>query len=276
MRHRAALSILELLVAVAILAVLIGLLLPAVQKVREAAMRLQAQNHLKQVGLAVHAYAGSHQAELPVSDIYRSPYYLILPHLEHGNYYAEVEAGRRPYSNNYIMRLYISPLDPTVQDPGYQKGMASFAYNARILARDVIGRSKATLDTTFPDGLSNTILLAEHYAFDCGGAQFSWMHAATPLIDWNPVLNHNTIFRRSSFADVGDIGPAPGDIPTVTFQVRPTLGQCDPRIPQGTFPTGLLVGLADGSVRVLNPAISPVTFWAAVTPAGGEVLGSDW
>ena len=39
---------------------------------------------------------------------------------------------------------------------------------------------------------------------------------------------------------------------------------------------GMLVALVDGSVRQIAPGISPTTFWAAVTPAGGEVLGSDW
>jgi hypothetical protein len=38
----------------------------------------------------------------------------------------------------------------------------------------------------------------------------------------------------------------------------------------------MLVGLGDGSVKTLNPAMSPKTFWAAVTPAGSEVLGNDW
>ena len=75
---------------------------------------------------------------------------------------------------------------------------------------------------------------------------------------------------------MGDIAPSATNPPTVTFQVRPKIADCDPRLPQTPFNAGLLVGLADGSVRTLNPAISPGTFWAAVTPAGGEVLGSDW
>src|SRR6476620_1764469 len=103
-RRRLAFTLIELLVVIAIIAVLIGLLVPAVQKVRETAARLQCQNNLKQLGLACHSYNGVFR-RLPSAYVaaYFDPVWgwgsIILPYVEQQPLYNTLGVSTTVFGN---------------------------------------------------------------------------------------------------------------------------------------------------------------------------------
>jgi prepilin-type N-terminal cleavage/methylation domain-containing protein len=189
-------TLIELLVVIAIIAILIGLLVPAVQKVRESAARTQSSNNLKQIGLAIHSCHDTYK-KLPTTrscfpggankwNTSATPsqmgtmHYYLLPFIEQGNVYKQTccnswrtpDAGGRA---DTVIPIYISPLDPSVSDGISQdwggRGQASYHANWHAFGggwgEDWQIAGKARIPRNFPDGTSNVIAFVERYA-RCG------------------------------------------------------------------------------------------------------------
>jgi len=349
-RNRSGFTLIELLVVIAIIAVLIGLLVPAVQKVRDAANRMSCTNNVKQMVMACHNFEGTNGV-MPAWSMMTptsagSAHFFLLPYIEQENVFKA--------ANGFSWRVRTTPIktfacpndvtnpngqfsgDAVTQNAnrisagGVAYGATTYAINGQVATARVEGNHATAGNmkiTSILDGTSNTVLFGERMAWCMGPdypnpggtpnlgtgsftysiwargprqtANSAWVDGA-PGITTMPPANNNLVFpegytwwdnpafdppyRNATLTN----GPGPrsdpnfrqnwnGGVPNPGgIQGNPRPRQCDYRRLQGMHGTTMIAGLADGSVRNVNTAISAGTWQLVCNPVDGMVIGSDW
>lgn len=291
--HSRGFTLVELLVVIAIMAVLMGLLMSAVQRVRAAAARAQCQNVAKQLALALHSYHDTRQAFPPghrsAAHPDRAPYsgwcVSVLPYLEQQALAAQTEAAFRANLNAFAPHQHLSTAVPaflcpsdarvlTAQTSQRTSNVVAFTSFLGVAGLDALGtrdgvlyQNSATRFADIADGTSSTLLLGERPP--SADFQFGWWYAGVgQQLTGSADL---VLGAREPNVQVVTSGSAcgPGRYP-----FRAASGFNDPC---GMFhfwsphPGGANFAFADGGVRFLSYSANAV-LPALASRAGGEVV----
>ncbi len=259
-------TLIELLVVIAIIAILIGLLLPAVQKVREAANRARSGNNLKQIGTALHNYESTFGA-LPNNGLNSwsvvanvgncqpnnpgaSTHYKILPFMEMDNLFNR-------WVNNVPVKTYMDPArggtgvgnGPSANQP--RGAITDYAVNGRVfhlMSTANVGPTSNFAIATIADGSSNTIMFGtkflrpDQYGTRPGN---NWDETIA-VGGWGGTHRNGTALNRDSN----------------------TIGTGDRW--GSAYAGGVLFLMGDGAVRSIGFNANATQFFGLLTPAGGE------
>jgi Protein of unknown function (DUF1559) len=256
-RPRFAVTLFQLLVLLALLAFLLGLLVPAVARIRAAAARTQSMNNLRQLGVAMFSCHDTYRQFPPIvgafppkAASYGTLHFYLLPFVEHANVYNNAQGYVwKNGTQATVVSVFVSPNDKTVP-PNYvhQDWLATTNYAGNWM---VFKKEGARL-TDITDGTSNTMVFAERYQM-CNGTPCGWGYPS--LYYWAPVFGYYSYGK---------------------FQHQPSQQDCDPALTQSLDPAGIIIGMGDGSVRTVANTISPRTWWLVTDPADGEVIPQDF
>jgi prepilin-type N-terminal cleavage/methylation domain-containing protein/prepilin-type processing-associated H-X9-DG protein len=300
---RRAFTLIELLVVIAIIGILLGLLLPAVQKVREAAARIQCENNLKQIGLACHNYHDVNRALPPgylATDPYRdgttdtSPGWgwaaFLLPYLEQDNLYRQLNLAQPVQNSPAIgttVKVYLCPSDtpppapfPITDPVGNTLALAAPCSYAATVGQDasdvadptgdgVFYRNSRTRLTDVTDGTSQTAMIGDRAWADSqgiwAGAITGGVMRAGPRNPWQTATGPapNLVLAHNNWINIKT--DADGGLDDFS----------------GYHTNGVNIVFADGSVHFLRSITADGAerraFWALGTRAGGEVIaGLDY
>jgi prepilin-type N-terminal cleavage/methylation domain-containing protein/prepilin-type processing-associated H-X9-DG protein len=290
-KHRDAFTLIELLVVIAIIAILVGLMLPAIQRVRESASRTQCRNNLKQIGLALHMYHDAKKAFPPGYKSQVSPTNVdlgpgwgwasfILPYLEQENLYKQIRFQNdiadpvNASAAAQSLAIFLCPSDSPPENfvpagSSATVGTSNYVgmFGTPEISDDpskgngIFFRNSRVNIQMITDGTSNTCMIGERSSNLAlvtwtGSVTGSWVppRPGSPYgAEGAPVL----ILGHTGDPDEGHTPNAPVNH-VDDFWSRHTMG------------VNFL--FADGSVRIINDTIDPFTWAALGTRAGGEAV----